>query len=91
MLWLGAHPSETEDTLTRALAAAREIDLALPDGLHLEVSAGARVYPQTALARHLLAHPDDARLHLYGAVDDPTFVRPVVYSRPSSTRVGLKR
>ncbi len=90
-VWLGAHPSETEETLSRALAAIVEIDHALPEGLHLQVSAGARVYPQTALARYVTAHREAAEPYLFGAVEDPTFVRPVVFSRPRPPRSLLTR
>lgn len=90
-VWLGANPAETEATLHRALGTALAMDRALPEGLHLTVSAGARVYPQTALARYVTSHREDANPYLYGAVGDPTFVRPVVYSRPRPPRALLAK
>lgn len=83
---LGSHWLENEDTVAGAIAAAREIDAALPLGLGLAYATGSRVYPETALARWVAAHREEARADLYGAVDDVEFVRPVVFCRPGSPR-----
>jgi len=83
---LGAHPSETEGTLESALAAAREIDSAFPEGLGLAYACGARVYPGSPLAR--LVDPAGPGVYARGPVD-PELVRPVVYCRPWSPRVLL--
>lgn len=82
---LGAHPQETAASLDRALSQALAFDAALPDGLGLAYACGGRVYPRTALADWVTAHPDQARPHLYGD-PDPTFVRPVVFCRPVAPR-----
>ena len=82
---LGCHPDETWQTLDGALRAALEIDAALPVGLGLSYATGGRVYPETALADWVAAHRDEARPFLYGA-DDPSFVRPVIFSKPDSPR-----
>lgn len=82
---LGAHWLETEGTLQNALDYALQVDRALPRGLGLSYATGGRVYPETALADWIAAHRDQARPHLYGA-DDPSFVRPVIFSRPFAPR-----
>jgi hypothetical protein len=87
---LGAHPAETLDTVDGAVAAAREIDAALPDGLGLAYACGARVYPETPLARWIADHRAEAAPDLYGE-DDPRFVRVVVFSRPLAPRPLLAR
>ena len=84
----GGNPSEGDDTLQAALGAVREIDDAFANGLRLFYACGARVYPQTALADWVRAHPVEAAPHLYGA-DDPGFVRPVVFCRPARPRALL--
>jgi tetratricopeptide (TPR) repeat protein len=87
---LGAHWLETEETLERACEAALAIDAALPGGLGLAWSAGARVYASTPLADWIRAHPDEARPHLYSlGAPDLRFVRPVVYARPMAPRALL--
>ncbi|MCB9779516.1 MAG: cobalamin B12-binding domain-containing protein [Alphaproteobacteria bacterium] len=85
---LGAHPLETWETLDSALDTALELDDAFPDGLGLAYATGARVYPRTWLADWIAAHRDEAAPWLHGA-DDPSFVRPVVYSRPAPPRALL--
>ena len=87
---LGAHWLETEQTVEAALRAALEIDAALPSGLGLSYATGGRVYPETALADWVAAHRDEARPYLYGE-DDPSFVRPVIFSKPFSPRRLLAR
>lgn len=82
---LGAHPDETWGTLDRALAYALELDSALPDGLGLSYATGGRVYPETALADQIARLGEAARPYLYGA-DDPSFVRPVIFSKPAAPR-----
>lgn len=86
----GGNPSEDDETLQTALDAVGQIDAALPDGLRLFYSCGARVYPQTALADWVRAHPDQAAPHLYGTAD-PAFVRPVVFCRPASPRTLFRQ
>jgi len=87
---LGAHPLETDATLDRALSTALEFDAALPDGLGLAYACGGRVYPRTALADWVGAHPQLAAPSLYGA-RDPTFLRPVVFCRPTAPRALMAR
>lgn len=82
---LGAHPSETWDSVDRALKTALELDAALPDGLGLSYATGGRVYPDSALADRVAAMGAEARPYLYGA-DDPSFVRPVIFSKPAPPR-----
>ncbi len=85
---LGAHPSETEETLESALATAREIDGAFPDGFGLAYACGARMYPGSTLSRLV----DASGPGVYAAGDiDLDLVRPVVYCRPWSPRVLLAR
>ena len=85
----GAHPLETAQTLDAALDTARQIDAALPDGLSLSYSCGARVYASSPLADWIAAHPGDAAPHLYGAPGD--LVEPVVFCRPLPPRRMLAR
>lgn len=82
---LGAHWLETERTLQGALDYAREVDRAFHQGLGLSYATGGRVYPETALADWIAANREEARPHLYGE-DDPSFVRPVIFSRPMAPR-----
>lgn len=85
----GAHWLETWDTVDEAIEAIRELDAAFPDGLGLAYASGGRLYPETALADWVATHREQAAPHLYGD-DDPTFVRPVVFSKPASPRALLK-
>lgn len=87
---LGAHPEETDASVERALAAAREIDAALPDGLGLAYAAGGRVYAAAPLGRWVAAHPDAARPDLYGRWTKD-FVAPLVFCRPGAPRALLAR
>ena len=66
-------PGETEETIAETVDFVR----ALPESLEVVYSAGARVYPHTPLARIAEQEPQC----LVGA-DDPSFLTPVVYSRP---------
>lgn len=85
----GSHWLETWDTVDEAIAAIREIDAAFPDGLGLAYACGGRVYPETALADWIRKNSIEAKSHLYGD-DDPTFVRPVAFSKPASPRELLR-
>mgnify|MGYP003336152795 FL=1 len=89
-LLLGAHPLEDDDSVERALAGAREIDAALPDGLGLAYAAGGRIYAESRLGRWVRDHLEDARPHLYGPLT-PGFVAPVVYCKPGRPRELLRR
>lgn len=82
---LGAHWLETEDTLESALRYALELDRTFSLGLGLSYATGGRVYPETALADWIARNREAARPHLYGE-DDPSFVRPVIFSRPMAPR-----
>jgi hypothetical protein len=66
-------PGETEETIAETVAFVR----ALPPSIEVVYSAGARVYPHTPLSRIAEQEPE----RLVGA-DDPSFLTPVVYSRP---------
>jgi radical SAM superfamily enzyme YgiQ (UPF0313 family) len=66
-------PGETEETIAETIGFVRS----LPDSIEVVYSAGARVYPHTPLARIADREPE----RLVGA-DDPTYLTPVVYSRP---------
>jgi radical SAM superfamily enzyme YgiQ (UPF0313 family) len=70
-------PGETEDTIAETVGFVRS----LPESIDVVYSAGARVYPHTPLARIAEQEPE----RLVGA-DDPTFLTPVVYSRPRPPR-----
>ena len=70
-------PGETEETIAETVAFVR----ALPVSIEVVYSAGARVYPHTPLARIAQREPE----WLVGA-EDPTFLTPVVYSRPFPPR-----
>ena len=59
---------------------------ALPESIEVVYSAGARVYPHTPLARIAQEQPE----WLVGP-EDPTFLTPVVYSRPSPPRELARR
>ncbi|MFT5684051.1 MAG: hypothetical protein ACI8RZ_004992 [Myxococcota bacterium] len=87
----GAHPLETEQTLEAATSAARQIDAALPEGLSLSYSCGARVYARSPLADWIRAHPEEAAPDLYGAVGEGDFAAPVVFCRPLAPRRMLAR
>jgi hypothetical protein len=87
---LGAHPAETEESVDRALAVARTFDAALPDGLGLAYAAGGRVYPGAPLGRWVQANLAAARPHLHGRLT-PDLVAPVVFCRPGTPRVLLRR
>ncbi len=82
---LGAHWLEDEDTLSGAMDYALSLDRAFPYGLGLSYATGGRVYPETALADWIARNRDAARPHLYGE-DDPSFVRPVIFSKPMAPR-----
>ena len=82
---LGAHPEESWDSIDRALEKALQLDSRFSKGLGLAYATGARVYPETELAAWIRANREAAQPHLYGD-DDPEFVRPVVFSRPTSPR-----
>ena len=86
---LGSHPNETWQSIDSALDAALEIDQALPKGLGLAYATGARVYPQTALADWIATHRKEAQPYLYGA-EDPSFVEPVIFSKPTHPRKLLR-
>ena len=86
---LGAHPQESWKTIDSALETALEIDQALPKGLGLAYATGARVYPQTTLANWISENKEEAREFLYGS-GDPSFVRPVVFSKPTAPRKLLR-
>jgi radical SAM superfamily enzyme YgiQ (UPF0313 family) len=75
-------PGETEETIAETVAFVR----ALPKSIKAFYSAGARVYPHTPLARIADEEPD----RLVGA-DDPTYLSPVVYSRPWPPRELARR
>jgi radical SAM superfamily enzyme YgiQ (UPF0313 family) len=66
-------PGETRETIAETVAFVRS----LPPEIEVVYSAGARVYPHTPLSRLAVKEPE----RLVGA-DDPTFLEPVVYSRP---------
>jgi hypothetical protein len=86
----GAHPAETDDSVDRALAAARELDAALPDGLGLAWAAGGRVYANAPLGRWVAANLDQARPHLVGRLTRG-FAAPLVFCRPGPPRVLFAR
>jgi radical SAM superfamily enzyme YgiQ (UPF0313 family) len=75
-------PGETEETVDETVAFVRE----LPPEIEVAYSAGARVYPHTPLSRIAQREPE----RLVGA-DDPTFLAPVVYSRPWAPRELARR
>ena len=75
-------PGETEETVAETIAFVRE----LPREIEVAYSAGARVYPHTPLSRLARNEPE----RLVGA-DDPSFLRPVVYSRPWPPRELARR
>jgi hypothetical protein len=75
-------PGETEETIAETIGFVR----ALPETIEVVYSAGARVYPHTPLARIAAQEPD----RLVGN-DDPTFLTPVVYSRPWPPRELARR
>src|SRR6266550_4730831 len=75
-------PGETEETIAETIGFVRS----LPESIEVVYSAGARVYPHTPLARIAEQEPE----RLVGA-DDPTFLTPVVYSRPWPPRELARR
>jgi radical SAM superfamily enzyme YgiQ (UPF0313 family) len=75
-------PGEDEETIEETIAFVR----ALPPEIEVVYSAGARVYPHTPLSRLAVKEPE----RLVGA-DDPTFLEPVVSSRPWPPRVLARR
>jgi hypothetical protein len=75
-------PGETEETIAETIAFVR----ALPESIEVVYSAGARVYPHTPLARIAQEEPE----WLVGP-EDPTFLPPVVYSRPWPPRQLARR
>jgi radical SAM superfamily enzyme YgiQ (UPF0313 family) len=75
-------PGETEETIGETMGFVRS----LPGSIEVVYSAGARVYPHTPLARIAELEPE----RLVGA-DDPTFLTPVVYSRPWPPRELARR
>ena len=81
----GAHPHEDDASIDRALAAAHELDAALPGGLGLAWAAGGRVYASAPLGRWVAANLEAARPHLVGRVT-PGFAAPLVYCRPGRPR-----
>lgn len=87
---LGAHPLETEASVDRAVAAAHELDSALPEGLGLAWAAGGRVYANAPLGRWVAANLEAARPHLVGRLTSG-FVAPLVYCRPGTPRELFRR
>jgi anaerobic magnesium-protoporphyrin IX monomethyl ester cyclase len=75
-------PGETEETIAETIGFVR----ALPASVEVVYSAGARVYPHTPLARIAAQEPE----RLVGS-HDPTFLIPVVYSRPWPPRQLARR
>jgi radical SAM superfamily enzyme YgiQ (UPF0313 family) len=75
-------PGETEETISETVGFVRS----LPESVEVVYSAGARVYPHTPLARIADREPE----RLVGA-DDPTYLTPVVYSRPWPPRELARR
>ena len=75
-------PGETEETIAETIAFVG----ALPESIEVVYSAGARVYPHTPLARIAQEEPE----WLVGS-EDPTFLTPVVYSRPWPPRQLARR
>ena len=75
-------PGETEETIAETIAFVR----GLPESIEVVYSAGARVYPHTPLARIAQEEPE----WLVGP-EDPTFLTPVVYSRPWPPRQLARR
>jgi radical SAM superfamily enzyme YgiQ (UPF0313 family) len=75
-------PGETEETVAETIEFVR----ALPAEIEVAYSTGARVYPHTPLSRIAKREPE----WLVGA-DDPSFLTPVVYSRPWAPRELARR
>jgi radical SAM superfamily enzyme YgiQ (UPF0313 family) len=75
-------PGESEQTVAETVEFVR----ALPSEIEVAYSTGARVYPHTPLSRIAQKEPE----RLVGA-DDPTFLAPVVYSRPWPPRELARR
>jgi len=70
-------PGETDETIAETIEFVRS----LPESIEVVYSAGARVYPHTPLSRIAQEEPE----WLVGP-EDPTFLTPVVYSRPRPPR-----
>jgi hypothetical protein len=75
-------PGETEETVAETV----EFVHALPREIEVAYSTGARVYPHTPLARLAVKEPE----RLVGS-SDPSFLEPVVYSRPWPPRELARR
>ena len=75
-------PGETEETIAQTIGFVRS----LPGSIEVVYSTGARVYPHTPLARIAKQEPE----RLVGT-NDPTFLAPVVYSRPWPPRELARR
>jgi radical SAM superfamily enzyme YgiQ (UPF0313 family) len=75
-------PGETEETIAETIDFVHS----LPESIEVVYSAGARVYPHTPLARIAEREPE-----LLVGADDPTFLTPVVYSRPWPPRELARR
>jgi radical SAM superfamily enzyme YgiQ (UPF0313 family) len=75
-------PGETEETVAETVEFVR----ALPREIEVAYSTGARVYPHTPLARLAVKEPE----RLVGS-SDPSFLEPVVYSRPWPPRELARR
>ncbi len=87
---LGAHPLEDDASIDSAIAAACEIDRALPAGLGLAWAAGGRVYSNAPLGRWVAAHLPEARPHLVGRLT-PGFAAPLAFCRPGTPRALFRR
>ena len=88
-LLLGAHPEESWESIDRAVATAKELDQALPEGLGLAWAAGGRVYASAPLGRWVAANLKAARPFLFGQMS-PGFVKPLVHGRPVAPRALLR-
>ncbi len=75
-------PGETEDTIAETVDFVRD----LPESIEVVYSSGARVYPHTPLSRIAVEEPE----RLVGP-PDPSFLTPVVYSRPWPPRELARR
>jgi radical SAM superfamily enzyme YgiQ (UPF0313 family) len=75
-------PGETEATVAETIEFVR----ALPREIEVAYSTGARVYPHTPLSRLAVKEPE-----LLVGADDPSFLEPVVYSRPWPPRELARR
>jgi radical SAM superfamily enzyme YgiQ (UPF0313 family) len=75
-------PGETEETIAETVEFVR----GLPESIDVVYSSGARVYPHTPLSRIAAEEPE----WLVGP-HDPSFLTPVVYSRPWPPRELARR